>query len=109
MGESVFTRQRHAIAAAGADGGDISREGRGHSSEIEDLGKGVGMAQLSAQCERTIGSSGGLIRIAAMPKRRGQIDKGDDPDVLPVAKGGIGMLVGPMQRRGRLEMREGCR
>ena len=56
----------------------------------------------------TIGGSGGLIRIAAMPKRPGQTDKGADPDVLPVAKGGIAVLVGQIQRRGRFEMREGC-
>ena len=36
------------------------------------------------------------------------MDKGADPDVLPIAKGGIAMLVGPIQRRGRFEMREGC-
>jgi hypothetical protein len=51
----------------------------------------VGMAQLPAVCERTIGSSGGLIRIAAMPEGPGQEDKGADPDVLPIAKGGIAM------------------
>jgi len=72
------------------------------------VGKGVGVSQLPAQCERTIGSSGGLISIAAMPERPRQHDKGADPDVRPVAKGGIAMLVGPMQRRGRFEMREGC-
>jgi len=104
----VFTRERHAIVAVGVDGGDISGEDCGHSGEIKGVGKGVGMTQFPAQCERTIGSSGGLIRITAMPKRPGQLDKGADPDVLPVAKGGIAMLVGPMQRRGRLEMREGC-
>jgi hypothetical protein len=43
----------------------------------------------------------GLIRIAAMPKRPGQHDKGADPDVLPVVEGGIAVLVRPMQRRGR--------
>src|SRR4029077_7213997 len=68
----------------------------------------VGMSQLPAQCERTIGSSGGLIRIAAMPERQGQMDKGADPDVLPVAKGVIAMLVGQIQRHGRFQMREGC-
>ena len=67
------------------------------------------MAQLLAVRERTIGSSGGLIRIAAMPKRRGQKRKGDDSDVLTVTKGGIAMLVGPMQRHRRFEMRAGCR
>ena len=36
------------------------------------------------------------------------MDKGADPDVLPVAKGVIAMLVGPIQRRGRFDMREGC-
>ena len=43
-----------------------------------------------------------------MPERPGQDDKGADPAVLPVAKGGIAMLVGPIQRRGRFEMHEGC-
>jgi hypothetical protein len=65
------------------------------------------MSQLPAQRERMIGSSGGLIRIAAMPQRLGQKDKGADPDVLPVVKGGITVLVGPIRRRGRFEMREG--
>jgi hypothetical protein len=46
-------------------------------------------------------------RIAAMPKRPGQTDKGDDSDVLPVVKGGIAVLVGPIQRRGRLDVRPG--
>jgi hypothetical protein len=64
---------------------------------------------LPAIRERTIGSPGGLIRIAAMPERPGQEDKGADPDVLPIAKGKIAMLVGLMQRHGRFEMREGCR
>src|SRR6516162_1088755 len=95
-------------ARASASGGDISGEGRGHSGEIKGVGKGVGMSQLPAQCERAIGSSGGLIRIAAMPKRQGQLDKGAEPDVLPIAKGGIAMLVGPIQRCGRFDVREGC-
>jgi hypothetical protein len=43
-----------------------------------------------------------------MPKRPGQLDKGGDPDVLPVMKGVIATLGGPIQRRGRFEMREGC-
>ena len=64
----------------------------------------MGKSQLLAQCERTIGSPRGLIRIAAVPQRQGQLDKGADPDVLP----GIAMLVGPIQRRGRFKMREGC-
>ena len=105
----MFTRECHAIVAVGADGGDISGEDRGHAGVIKGVGKGVGMAQLPAICERAIGSSGGLIRIAAMPERPGQLDKGADPDVLPVVKGGIAMLLGPIQRRGRFEMREGCR
>src|SRR5262252_5637740 len=75
----------------------------------EGVGKGMGMSQLPAVCEGTIGGSGGPIRITAMPERPGQDDKGGDPDVLPVVKGGIAMLVGPMQRRGRFEMRQGCR
>ena len=37
------------------------------------------------------------------------MDKGADPDVLPVVKRGIAVLVGPIQRHGRFEMREGCR
>ena len=65
------------------------------------------MSQFPAVRKRTIRSPGGLIRIAAMPKRPGQLDKGADPDVLPIAKGGIAMLVGPIQGRGRFEMREG--
>ena len=108
MGESVFTRERHAIIAVGAGGGDISGEDRGHPGVMKSEGKGVGMSQLPAQCERTIGSTGGLIGIAAMPERPGQMDKGADPDVLPVAKGVIAMLVRPIQRQGYFEMRQGC-
>jgi hypothetical protein len=66
------------------------------------------MSQLPAVRERAISGSGGLIRIAAMPERPGQLDKGADPDILPVVKGGIAMLVGPIQRDGGFEMREGC-
>ena len=105
----MVTREHHAIVAAGVDGGDISGEDRGQAGQPKGVGKGVGMSQLPAVRERAIGGSGGLIRIAAMPKRPGQDDKGADPDVLPVAKGGIAMLVRPIQRRGRFEMREGCR
>ena len=72
----VFTRDRHAIVAVGAGGGDISGEGRGHSGEPKRVGKGVGMSELPAVRERTIRSSRGLIRIAAMPKRPGQLDEG---------------------------------
>jgi hypothetical protein len=107
MGESVLTRERHAIIAVGADGGDISGEDRGYAGQPMGVGKGMGMCQLPAQCERAIGSARRLIRIAAMPKRPGQHDKGADPDVRPVVKGGIAMLVGPIQRRGRFEMPEG--
>ena len=64
------------------------------------------MTQLPAQCERTIGCSGGLIRIAVMPERPGQHDKGADPDVLPIAKNVIAMLVRPIQRGGGFGMRE---
>ena len=46
--------------------------------------------------------------MAAMPERPGQLDKGGDPDVLPVVKGGIAMLVGPIQRHGRFDVSEGC-
>src|ERR1700757_4583205 len=105
LGESVFARERHAIVAAGVDGGDVSGEGRGHAGEPKGVGKGVGMSQLPAVCEGAIGSSGGLSRITAMPKRPGQLDKGGDPDVLPIAKGGIAMLVGSIQRGGGFEMR----
>ena len=91
----MFTRDCHAIV--GVNGGDISGEDRGHAGEIKGVGKGVGMSQLPAQCERTIGGSGGLIRMAAMPERPGQLDKGGDPDVLPIPKGGIAVLVGPIQ------------
>ena len=104
----MFTRERHAIVAAGRGGGDISGEDRGRAGKPKGVGKGVGMAQLPAQCEPAIGSPGGLIRIAAMPKRPGRLSKGHDPDVLRVAKGGIAVLVGQIQRRGRFEMREGC-
>jgi len=109
MGESVFTRERHAIVAVGAGGGDIPGEDRGHPGEPKRVGKGVGVSQLPAQCERAIGSSGGLIRVAAMPERPGQAGKGADPDVLPVAQGGIAVLVGTIQRRSRFDMCEGCR
>jgi hypothetical protein len=104
----VFARERHAVVAAGAGSGDISAEDRGHTGKMEGVGKGVGMSQLLAVRERTIGRPGGLIRIAAMPKRPGQDDEGADPDVQPVVKGGIAMLVRPIQRRGRFDMREGC-
>ena len=90
------------------DGGDISGEDRGHAGVKKGVGKGVGMSQLPAQCEGTIGGPGGLIRIAAMPKRPGQVDKGADPDVLPVLKGGIAVLIGPIQRGGCFEMLESC-
>ena len=63
---------------------------------------------MPAQCDRTIGSSGGPIGIAVMPKRPGQHDKGADADVLSVVKDGIAVLVGPVQRRGGFGMREGC-
>ena len=43
-----------------------------------------------------------------MPKRPGQHDKGADPDVLTVLKGGIAVLLGSIQRCGRFKMREGC-
>jgi len=66
------------------------------------------MSQSPAQCERTIGSSGGPIWIPVMPKRPGQHDKGDDADVPSVVKDGIAVLVGPVQRRGGFGMREGC-
>ena len=95
MGESVFTREPHAIVGTGVDRGDISGEDRGDAGQRKGVGKGVGMAQLPAVRERAIGGSGGLIRIAAMPERMGQDDKGADPDVLPVAKGRIAMLVRP--------------
>jgi len=108
LGESVFIRDCHAVAAAGVGGGEISGEDRGHAGKPKGVGKGVGMSQLPAVRDRAIGSSGGLIRIAAMPERPGQLDKGADPNVLTVAKGGIAMLVGPMQRGGRFEMRQGC-
>ena len=93
----MFARERHAIVAAGVDGGDVSGEDRGPAGQRKGVGKGVGMSQLPAQCEHAIGSSGGLIRIAMMPKRPGQHDKGADPDVLPVVKSGIVVLVGPIQ------------
>jgi len=104
----VLTRERHATVAAGVDGGDISGQDRGHAGVIKGVGKGVGMSQLPAVRERTIGTTGRLIRIAAMPKRQGQMDKGADPDVLPIAQGGIAVLLGPIQRGGRFDMREGC-
>ena len=103
----MFTRERHAIVAIGAGGGDVSGEDCGHAGETKGVDKGVGMSQLPAVRERAIGGSGGLIRIAAVPERPGQHDKGADPDVLPVAKGVIAMLVGPIQRHGRFDMREG--
>jgi len=90
------------------DGGDISGKDRGLAGQRKGVGKGVGMSQLPAQCERALGSPGGLIGIAAMPERPGQHDKGADPDVLPVVKGGIAMLLGPMQRHSGFEMRQGC-
>ena len=68
----------------------------------------MGVAQFAAVRERAIGGSGGLLRIAAMPERQGQISKRANPEVLPVAKGVIAVLVGPIQRHGRFEMREGC-
>jgi hypothetical protein len=65
MGETVFTRERHAIIAVRVDGGNIPGEDRSLSGKREGVGKGVGMAQLPAVRERAIGSSSGLIRIAA--------------------------------------------
>ena len=93
----MFRRDCHAIIAVCVDGGDISGEDRGDAGKIKGVGKGVGMSQLPAQCERAIGSSGGPIRIAMMPERPGQHDKGADTDVLPLVKGRIAMLVGPIQ------------
>ena len=104
----MFTGERHALVVVGVDGGHIAGEGCGPGGVTKGGGKGVGMSQLPAQCEGTIGGPGGLIRIAAMPKRPGRLDKNADPDVLPVAKGGIAMLVGPIQRRRGFEMRQGC-
>ena len=104
----MFARDCHTIIAVGAGGGHISGEGSGHPDVIKGVGKGVGMSQLPAVRERTIGSSGGLIGIAAMPKRPGQDDKSADPDVLPVVEGGIAVLAGPIQRRGGFGMLEGC-
>ena len=104
----MLSRDRHAIAAVGVDGGDISGEDRGPAGPRKGVGKGVGMSQFPAQCERAIGGSGGLVRVAAMPERPGQLCKGADPDVLPVVKGGIAVLVGPIQRHGRFDMRQGC-
>src|SRR6516162_11032649 len=66
-GESVFTRERHAIVAVGVDRGDIPGEDRGRAGDIKGVVKGVGKSQFPAQCERAIGSPGGLIRITAMP------------------------------------------
>src|SRR5262249_35652136 len=66
------------------------------------------LSQLPAVRERTIRGSGGLIRIAAMPKRPRQDGKGADPDVLPVVNGRIAVLVGPIERRGGFGMLEGC-
>jgi hypothetical protein len=103
----MFTRDLRAIVAVGAGCGNIPGEDRSHAGVIKGVGKGMGVSQLPAIRERTIGSSGGPIRIATLPKRQGQDDKGADPDVQPVAKGGIAMLVRPMQRRDRFEMRQG--
>ena len=47
VGETVFTRKRHAIVAASVDGGDISGEDSGHAGKPKGLGKGVGMSQLT--------------------------------------------------------------
>ena len=105
-GESVFTRERHAVIAIGTGGGDISGEDCRYAGQRKGVGKGVGMSELPAIRERTIGSPGGLIRITAMPEHPRQMNKGADPDVLPVSKGGIAVLVGPIQRRRRFEMRE---
>ena len=44
MGESVFTRQRHAVVAIGAGGGDIPGEDRGDAGEPKGVRKGVGMS-----------------------------------------------------------------
>src|SRR5262249_13463431 len=69
VGETVFTCDRHAIVAAGVDGGDISGEDRGPAGQAKGVGKGMSMSQCPAVRERRIRGSGGLIRIAAMPKR----------------------------------------
>ena len=36
------------------------------------------------------------------------MDKGVDPDVLTIVKGGITMLLGPIQRHARFSVRQGC-
>ena len=81
-GESVFTRERHAVIAIGTGGGDISGEDCRYAGQRKGVGKGVGVSELPAIRERTIGGPGGLIRIAAMPKRPGQLDKDADPDLV---------------------------
>ena len=43
-GESVLTRDRHAIVAMGADGGYFPGEDRGQAGLIKGGGKGVGMS-----------------------------------------------------------------
>ena len=65
LAESVFTGDHHAIIAVGAGGGASSGEDRGHVGTPKSEGKGVGMSQLPAQCERTIGGPGGLIRMTS--------------------------------------------
>jgi len=72
-----------------------------------DIVLAVGDA-LQDYAERKMRAGIAALPDAAMPERPGRLDKGADPDVLPVVKGGIAMLVGPIQRRGRFEMRDGC-
>ena len=36
------------------------------------------------------------------------MDKGVDPDVLTIVKGGVPVLLGPIQRGGGFDMRQGC-
>ena len=43
-----------------------------------------------------------------MPERPRQDGKGVDPDVLPVVKGGITVLLGSIKRRSGFDMGEGC-
>src|SRR6516165_11597775 len=69
LGESVFTRKRHALVAVEMDGADIPGEDRGYAGQRQGVGKRVGMSQLPAICESPVGGSGRLIRVAAMPKR----------------------------------------
>ena len=93
----MLIRERNILVRAGASLGDATGENRLHADVPKRIGERVGMSELPAVFECAIGSSGGLLGIAAMPERPRQIHEGADADVLAVASGEFAMFVGPVQ------------